>query len=52
MKVLTMPGMVMLQRLRQDDKPHHQPVAQAERMAPSYWPFGIACRPPRTTSAM
>ena len=26
-----MSGMVMLQRLRQDDQPHHLPVAEAER---------------------
>ena len=32
MKVLTMPGIDDLQRLRQDDQAHHLPVGQAQRL--------------------
>jgi hypothetical protein len=43
-----------LQRLRQDDEIG---IIPARRSAPSaigasYWPLGMACSPPRTTSAM
>ena len=53
MKVLTMPGMTIFSACGRTIEPHHLPVAEARAHAPPRTgPCGIACSPPRTTSAM
>ena len=52
MKLFTIAGTTSAQRLRQHDLALRLPVGQAERLPPPRpGPCGIACRPPRTTSA-
>ena len=40
------------QRLRQNDHSHGLRKVQPRAAAPSNWPLGMACNPPRTTSAI
>ena len=52
MKVETMPGITIRSACGRTMKPIVCQVPRPSDFAPSYWPLGIAWRPPRTTSAM
>ncbi|MCY1301993.1 hypothetical protein D9M70_516310 [compost metagenome] len=52
MKVLTMPGMTSFSACGSTMRFIFCQKLRPSESAPSYCPFGMACRPPRTTSAM